>query len=107
TDTLTRNGVSDFKPAQLVINSANYYLLPEGYYDAFGKGQELVTSVNVGGGSEVATLIGNLNSLTAQSDDFAKNLIQYEEDYNDLSETLQYYVDQSVTDGHTVEDLKE
>lgn len=105
TYTLTRNGVSDFKPAQLVINSANYYLLPEGYYDAFGEGQELVTSVNVGGGSEVATLIGNLNSLTAGSDDFAKKLIEYEANYNALSETLQYYVDQTVGEGQTVAEL--
>lgn len=104
TDTLTRNGVSDFKPAQLVINETTYYLLPEGYYDEFAD-DKLVSKTDVTGGSAVATLISNLNSLTAESDDFAKNLIQYEEDYNDLSETLQYYVDETVKEGHTVAEL--
>ena len=102
---LTRNG-EEFTPAQLVINSTNYYLLPEGYYDEFTD-KKLVSKTDVTDGSAVATLISNLNGLTAESDDFAGKLIEYEKNYNALSETLRYYVDQTVNTDHTVAALME
>ncbi len=109
---LTSSGVSDLRrndvayaPATLKIESIEYYLLPEGVYTGTGISGTLLVASDADK-TTVESLINSLNAVDVDNIDVA-TVQTCESTYNTLSETLQYYVDNSVTEKHTIEKLKE
>lgn len=92
--TVTRNGDS---------NSMNLWL-PEGYYQ-FGDSERVLIAKATDKAAAEA-LKAELNDVNTSTVTVA-DVIVLEEEYNKLSSTLQYYVDQTVNSGKTIEELKE
>ncbi len=110
---LTRNGES-YTPGKLVSGETTCLILPEGYYDELKDtdNNALLVTADTDGKSSADTLITSLNAvdLDKTGDDLntqINSLKTYEQTYNGLSETLQYYVDKSVNEGKTLAELKE
>ena len=100
---LTRNGES-YTPATLVIDGAEYYLLPEGCYNTGDDGaEEMIPASAVT--DEVNNLITNLNNLNPGQSSFTSDEVatirNYATTYDSLSESVKYYVD-TKTPGHTM-----
>ncbi len=106
---LTRNGES-YTPATLVINKAEYYLLPEGCYNTGAAGAEEMIPASAATNEKVTSLIAAINSFETK-DEYTSTDVEtvhgYEETYKSLSESLQYYVDQKTKDTHTLSKIKE
>ena len=100
---LKRNGQA-YTPATLVINGAEYYLLPEGCYNTGDDGaEEMIPASAVT--DEVNNLITNLNNLNPGQSSFTSDEVatirNYATTYDRLSESVKYYVDTKTT-GHTM-----
>ena len=104
---LKRNGEA-YNPATLVINKAEYYLLPEGCYNT-GTGSAEVVIPSDAVTSTVTGLITALNKIDPTKDSFTSEEVEavrgYAATYNSLSESLQYYVNQQ-TKGHTLAEIQ-
>lgn len=92
--TVTRNGDS---------NSMNLWL-PEGYYQFEGSEKVLIAKATDKVAAEA--LKTKLNAVDTSNVTVA-DVIALEKEYNKLSSTLQYYVDQTVNSDKTIEKLKE
>ena len=104
---LKRNGEA-YNPATLVINRAEYYLLPEGCYNTGTGGAEVVIPSDAVT-STVTDLITALKNIDPNKGSFTSEEVEavrgYAVTYNSLSESLQYYVDQQ-TEGHTLAEIQ-
>lgn len=85
-------------------NSMNLWL-PEGYYQ-FGDNDEKVLIAKATDKDAAEALKTKLNDVDTSTVTVA-DVTALEEEYNKLSSTLQYYVDQTVDSGKTIEELKE
>ena len=101
--TYTRNGGS---PVTVAGTDGTTVYLPEGYY-AFNNDTEnrvlIATAVDK---TAAEKLITNLNSTNINDSDVVTKVTNAEFAYNALSASLQYYVDETVTSGHTLAALK-
>ena len=102
--TYTRNGSEVIVTGNGDSNSMNLWL-PEGYYK-FGDSEEKVLIAKAADKTAAEALKTKLNAVDT-TDVTVADVIALEEEYNQLSSTLQYYVDQTVGADRTIEALKE
>ena len=101
--TYTRNGSEVTVTGNGDSNSMNLWL-PEGYYQFEGSEKVLIAKATDKAAAEA--LKTKLNAVDT-SNVTVDAVIVLEEEYNKLSSTLQYYVDQTVNSDKTIEKLKE
>lgn len=101
--TYTRNGREVTVTGSGDSNSMNLWL-PEGYYQ-FGDSEKVLIAkaADKDAAEALKTKLNDVDTSTVTVAD----VTALEEEYNKLSSTLQYYVDQTVDSGKTIEELKE
>ena len=96
--TYTRNGGK--KVTVEGADGKTVLYLPEGYYSFDGREKLIATAENKGKADEVKDALKNINTPDVEA------IRAAEKKYNALSASLRYYVDETVEEGHKLEDLK-
>ena len=97
--TYTRNGGKEVTVKG--ADSKTVLYLPEGYYDFNGTKELIATAENKGKADEVKKALNNIDTPNVEA------IRAAEKKYNALSASLRYYVDETVEEGHKLEDLKD
>ena len=96
--TYTRNGGKEVTVKG--ADSKTVLYLPEGYYDFNGTKELIAMAENKGKADEVKKALNNIDTPNVEA------IRAAEKKYNALSASLRYYVDETVEEGHKLEDLK-